>query len=35
MFIMDENRINKPYNSVFANVLQYIMPHQYFLYFAR
>ena len=35
MYIMDENRLNKPYNSVFTNVLQYIVPHQYFQYFAR
>ena len=35
MYIMDENRLNKPYNSVFTTVLQYIVPHQYFQYFAR
>ena len=35
MYILDENRLNKPDNSVFTTVLQYIMPHQYFQYFAR
>ena len=35
MYIMDENRLNKPYNSVFTHVLQYIVPHPYFQYFAR
>ena len=35
VYRMDENRLNTPYNSVFTNVLQYIMPHQYFLHFAR
>ena len=28
VYIMDENRQKKPYNSVFTKVLQYIMPHQ-------
>ena len=32
---MDENRLNKPDNSVFTIVLQYIVPHQYFQCFAR
>ena len=35
VYIMDENRLNQPYSSVFTNVLQYIVPHQYFQYFAR
>ena len=30
MYIVDEYRLIKPYNSVFTNVLQYIVPHQYF-----
>ena len=25
MYIVDENRLNKPYNSVFTHVLQYII----------
>ena len=29
VYIMDENRLNKPYNSVFTHVLQYIVPHPY------
>ena len=33
VYIMDVNRLNKPYNSIFTNVLQYMMPHQYVLYF--
>ena len=35
VYIMDENRLNKPYNSVFTHVLQYIVPHPYFQFFAR
>ena len=35
VYIMDENRLNEPYNSLLTNVLQYIVPHQYFQYFAR
>ena len=35
VYIMDENRLNKPYNSVFTHVLQYNVPHPYFQFFAR
>ena len=35
VYIMDENRLNKPYNNVFTHVLQYIVPHPYFQFFAR
>ena len=35
VYIMDENRLNKPCNSVFTDVLQYIVPHQSFQYFAK
>ena len=32
MYIVDENRRNKPHNHVFSSVLQCILPHQSFLY---